>query len=91
MTISQVINAYTGFKEQENERIEAHKILAWETVRWQTWWLHNITVLQKHRKRSPLHLIRFLWEKSPKITEKERDRLKEASKRFPKRLKDGNK
>ena len=90
MTVSQVLNAYAGFREHEKEVIEAQKIITWEAIRWQTWWLHNITVERKYRKRSPMHIMKFEWEKTPRITEEEKERLKEASKRFPKRLKNGN-
>lgn len=91
MTVSQVLNAYAGYREQEKDRLEANKIIAWETIRWQTFWLHNITVQKKYRKRSPIQLIKFEWEKPLRMTEEDKEKLRLADEKFPKKLNNGNK
>lgn len=91
MTFAQVMNAYTGYMEHDTETKEMQCRLAWETTRWQTLILYNLQVKKKDKKRHPMQLIKFNWEKSPKMTEEDKEKLRIADEQFPKKLKHGNK
>ena len=84
-TVSQVLNAYSGYLDKENERTK----LAWEVARWESWINWNLHVTKKGRISDPKKLIKFEWDKKnekldPKMWE-------EINKKFPDRLRNGNK
>jgi thiamine kinase-like enzyme len=81
MTVSQVLNAYTGYFEKENERSKALKIITWETTRWNTWVMWNLHVTKKGKLKNPAKLIKFDWDaKEESIT---KEQYEEINKRFP--------
>ena len=83
MTISEVLNAYSGFFDKENKRTE----LQWETTRWLGWIEWNLHVTKKHRINDPKRLIKFEWDKK----ESKEINWDEINKRFPDKLRNGNK
>jgi hypothetical protein len=88
MTIVQVLNAFNGYHERESERNKALKIISWETTRWMTLKLINMSgKTLKHDIKDPKQLITFDWEdKGEQMTE---EQFKELADKFPDTIKDG--
>lgn len=84
MTIAQVFNAFNGYHEKESERTKSEKIIAWETIRWQTWILYNLNVTKKHRIADPKKLIKFDWDEKPQ--KKDPEEMKKINDLFPDKI-----
>ena len=88
MTITQVLNAFNGYYDREKERAKVVQIVGWETIRWQTFILWNLQVTKKSRINDPKKLIKFEWDSKPEqITKEQWD---EINKKFPDKLRNGN-
>lgn len=91
MTISQILNAINGYYENKEQQSKLDSIRYWEGVRWQTWVLFNVQVGKKNKISRPEKLIKFEWDKKSRITEEERERLRQINDKFPKYFNNGNK
>lgn len=82
LTVTQVLNAYNGYFDKENKRLE----LEWETTRWLAWIEWNLHVTKKNRLKDPRKLIKFAWD-----TKQEKPDMDAINKLFPDTLRHGNK
>lgn len=85
LTVSEVLNAYAGYFDRENERTK----LAWEVARWQEYIQWNLHVTKKSRITDPKKLIKFEWDKKGDKIDPEK--WEEINSRFPEKLRNGNK
>ena len=81
MTITQVINAISGYYEKETDLIKALRVLIWTPMRWSTWRIVNLWT--KKPISRPEALVRFEWDKVEVPTE---DKIEELKHQFPDRF-----
>jgi hypothetical protein len=89
MTLVQVVNAYNGYYERENERTKALQIITWETTRWHAWVLFNIYVDKKYRIKDIRKLLSLDWD--AKIEPPTMEEMEKINKMFPDIQRNGNK